>query len=378
MSNKAAQDDNLSPTGHSYANEPTEVALEVLKEGTRRMVRAKVATQAAKRVVDETPAANVLAPPRPPKDGAPGVGEHLGRFLLTDELGRGFSSVVYKAHHKMLDIDVALKVLLDRNLDEKSLECVYRESHLLALLNHPGIIRILDFDKIDNWHIVILEFVDGLALRTLSEQQGQMEATLVIDVILQAAQALRYAHQKGVIHNDIKPANILLMKDGAVKVADLGMAKVVSQGHDLAASTQVCGTPGYISPEMVSQGLRAADHRSDIYSLGVSMFQCLAGRLPFLQEDPYQLMVAHVQEEPPALIELLPKIDIGLATLVACMMSKRPEDRPQNYDQLIDDLKVIQESLEAGASDSHMELFFDQSQAPGDQPAGFLKRLFRR
>jgi len=208
-----------------------------------------------------------------------------------------------------------------------------------------------------------------------------MKPSLVIDVFAQAASALQYAHSKGVVHNDIKPANILLMKEGTVKVADLGMAKVVSQGHDIANSTQVCGTPAYISPEMVSQGLRAADHRSDIYSLGVSMFQCISGQLPFNHTDPYQLMVAHVQEEAPPLTELVKCVDIGLATLVACMMSKRPEDRPQTYRQLLDDLKVIQESLESDDDSSHMEIFFDQTaRAQPEQPQGqgLLNRLFRR
>lgn len=360
---------------------PTEAALEVLKASTRRQERARIATAAYNRLIDETPAAGVLMN-QTSRKGQPGVGDRLGRFHLTAELGRGFSSVVYKAHHAMLDIDVALKVLLDRNLDEKSLACVYRESHLLATLNHPGIIRILDFDRIDDWHIVILEYVDGLSLRTLSEQQGPMKPSLVIDVFEQAAEALEYAHSKGVVHNDIKPANILLMKDGTVKVADLGMAKVVSQGHEIANSTQVCGTPAYISPEMVSQGLRAADHRSDIYSLGVSMFQCLSGQLPFNHTDPYKLMVAHVQEEAPPLTELVKSIDIGLATLVACMMAKRPEDRPQTYRQLLDDLKVIQESLESDDDSTHMEIFFDHSPRRPSQPQpegqGLLNRLFRR
>jgi eukaryotic-like serine/threonine-protein kinase len=358
---------------------PTEAALEVIKASTRRQERARIATAAYNRLIDETPAAGVLTAPPSRKD-QPDVGDRLGRFHLTAELGRGFSSVVYKAHHAMLDIDVALKVLLDRNLDEKSLACVYRESHLLATLNHPGIIRILDFDRIEDWHIVILEYVDGLSLRTLSEQQGPMKPSLVIDVFEQAAEALEYAHSKGVVHNDIKPANILLMKDGTVKVADLGMAKVVSQGHEIANSSQVCGTPAYISPEMVSQGLRAADHRSDIYSLGVSMFQCLSGQLPFNHTDPYQLMVAHVQEEAPPLTDLVKCADIGLATLVACMMAKRPEDRPQTYRQLLDDLKVIQESLENDDDSTHMEIFFDHAPRPQSQPEGqgLLNRLFRR
>lgn len=354
---------------------PTEVALDALREGTRRLQRARVATAAFARMA-ETPAAE-LHPVRHRNDGTPKAGDRLGRFHLVGELGRGFSSVVFKAHHAMLDIDVALKVLLDRKLDEKALASVFREAHLLATLNHPGIIRILDFDRIDDWHIVILEFVDGLSLRTLVEQEGKLAQTLVIDLVRQAAEALRYAHKKGVVHNDIKPANILLTTEGGVKVADLGMAKVVSQGHEIAASTQVCGTPAYISPEMVSHGLRAADHRSDIYSLGVSMFQCLAGRLPFTYEDPYQLMVAHVQEEAPALIEIDPQIDLGLATLVACMMSKRPEDRPQDYGQLIDDLTVIQESLEQVSEDSHLELIFEPRAASEPAP-GILQRLFRR
>ena len=142
---------DFDSTENSRSASPPEPALEVIKASTRRLERARIATAAFARREEETPAAGVMQV-RQHRDDSLKPGMRLGRFHLTAELGSGFSSVVFKAHHAMLDIDVALKVLLDRTLDEKSLACVYRESHLLATLNHPGIIRILDFDRIDDWH----------------------------------------------------------------------------------------------------------------------------------------------------------------------------------------------------------------------------------
>ena len=380
------ESDDLTPTNGSTADSPTQSALHIIggvtKEGTRQVKRQQAVTQAFERMSGSSADRPAQKSADTHNSAVPQPGQQFGRFTLTEELGRGFSSVVFRAHHTMLDIDVALKVLLDRNLDEEALKLVYREAHILATLNHPGIIRILDFDRFSDYHVVILEMVDGLNLRTMVEQEGHLKQSLVIDIVRQAASALRYAHTRGVIHNDIKPANILLTKEGGVKVADLGMAKVVSQGHD-ASSAQVCGTPAYISPEMVTNGLRAADHRSDIYSLGVSMYQCLTGSLPFQHAEPYQLLMKHVNEEAPALTQVDRSIDLGLATLVACMMSKRPEDRPQTYDQLLDDLTVLQESIAAhDDDDSHMELIFEKPAVaePEMTPerASLLQRLFRR
>jgi serine/threonine protein kinase len=377
--------DDLNPSAIP-SESPTQSALRIIdslaKEGARQNKRVQAVTQAFERMSGSSAGRPAQKAPDSRQGAVPQPGQKFGRFTLTEELGRGYSSVVFRAHHTMLDIDVALKVLLDRNLDEESLKLVYREAHILATLNHPGIIRILDFDRFSDYHVVILEMVDGLNLRTMVEQQGRLKQSLVIDIVRQAASALRYAHTRGVIHNDIKPANILLTKEGGVKVADLGMAKVVSQGHD-ASSAQVCGTPAYISPEMVTNGLRAADHRSDIYSLGVSMYQCLTGTLPFKDSDSYQLLMKHVHEEAPALTEIDRTIDLGLATLVACMMSKRPEDRPQTYDQLLDDLTVLQESVDAqDDDDSHMELIFTKPDiaevASNSGRTSFLQKLWRR
>lgn len=279
--------------------------------------------------------------------GGPRSGMRLGRFTLTETLGEGYSAIVFRAHHEMLDIDVALKVLLNRDMGERERRCVYREANLLARLNHPNIIRLLDFDILDGYHVLILEYVDGTSLRSLIDQQEDVDQALLVTMMRQVAVALGYAHGRGVIHNDIKPANILLTREGDVRVADLGMARVlrggsteISGGHSMVA-----GTPAYVSPEMVQRGLAAADHRSDIYSLGVTMYQCLAGRLPFTQPALLELLAAHVGQRPTPLAEVRPAVDESLSTLVDCMMAKNPAERPQSYEELNADLGVIAEAL---------------------------------
>jgi len=324
------------------------------------------------------PPATVMPPL--PDHPRPKLGDRFGRFTLTEELGRGFSSTVFRAHHEMLRIDVALKILLDRQMDKKALDYVYREAHLLATLNHPNVIRILDFDQLNGYHLIVLEFIDGMSLGDMVRQDGRIPPIDLMDIIKQTVTALAYAHKRGVVHNDIKPANIMLTREGDVKVADLGMARVAqhSQTGAAAAGTPlgtpigtpgsgghpvVCGTPAYISPEMITGGLAAADHRSDIYSLGVSMYQCLTGRLPFTAEPgagPYALLMQHVKSEPPDILESMPELEPGLGILIRCMMAKNPADRPQSYDELLADLSVLQEAMEsAGSTASSVAIVFD-------------------
>lgn len=368
-----------------------ETRREQRKEQVARAIDVK--TRSHRSLDPNLPPATVQPPV--PAGAGPKLGDRFGRFTLTEELGRGFSSTVFRAHHEMLRIDVALKILLDTQMDAKALEYVFREAHLLATLNHPNIIRILDFDKLNGYHLIVLEFIDGMSLSDMIRQEGRIPPLDLMDVVKQTVTALSYAHKRGVVHNDIKPANIMLTREGDVKVADLGMARVAHRQPSAPAPGSgghptVCGTPAYISPEMITGGLAAADHRSDIYSLGVSMYQCLTGRLPFTADPgagPYALLLHHVKTEPPDILEALPDLEPGLGILIRCMMAKNPADRPQSYDELLADISVLQEAMEsAGSSASSVALVFDppppsassgQLPLPGqEQKRSWIKRWF--
>lgn len=316
----------------------------------------------------------------------PKVGDRIGKYDLISELGRGFSSIVFRAHHRMLGIDVALKILLRTDQDSEMLSGSYREANLLAQLNHPNITRVLDFDEHGDWHFLVLEYVNGSDVRALIQRAGRVEQLLLVGLIQQTCEGLRYAHQLGVIHCDIKPANLLLTDDGKLKVADLGLAKISGQGQVQtkykSGTTGAGGTPLYIAPEMATGGFDSADHRSDIYSLGVSMYHALTGSPPFMHENPYELVRMHILDPVPALALRCPGLDFSLVALVTCMLAKNPKDRPQSYDEILADLRIISESIStASDDDSSVQLFFrpDGTIAPEDhRTTRFWDKLFKR
>ncbi len=327
------------------------------------------------------------AKPEPDGPTLPEVGDKIGKYSLISELGRGFSSVVFRAHHRMLGIDVALKVLLRKDQDPTLLSQSYREANLLAQLNHANITRVLDFDEHGDWYFLVLEYVDGSDVRDLIMRTGKVDQGTLVGIIQQTCEGLKYAHQLGVIHCDIKPANLLLTADGKVKVADLGLAKISGQGQVKtqykADENAAGGTPLYIAPEMVTGGFVTADHRSDIYSLGVTMYHALAGMPPFSHDNPYEIVRMHVQETPPPLVAQCAGLDPSLVALVTCMLAKDPLERPQSYDEILSDLKIIAESIHSEGSneDSSVQLFFrpDGTIAPQEpRSSRFWDRLFKK
>ena len=362
-------DDN-TPTGNKVIPEidTTERASKFIKSMTERVTRDQ--------------AKSVQSSPT-----LPVVGEKIGKYKLISELGRGFSSVVFRAHHRMLGIDVALKVLLRKDQDAELLSQSYREANLLAQLNHPNITRVLDFDEHGDWYFLVLEYVDGSDVRDLIHRAGKVDQGTLVGLIQQTCEGLKYAQQLGVIHCDIKPANLLLTADGKVKVADLGLAKISGQGQvktKYKSDTNAAGgTPLYIAPEMVTGGFTAADHRSDIYSLGVTMYHALAGVPPFTHDNPYEVVRMHVQDPAPSLLTHCTGLDSSLVALVTCMLAKDPLERPQSYDEILADLKIIAESIhnEGSEENSSVQLFFcpDGTIAPKKTASdSFWNRLFKK
>jgi serine/threonine protein kinase len=216
------------------------------------------------------------APPSPAE-----LAQHFPQLEILEYLGRGGMGVVYKARQKSLNRVAALKLLApERVSDTRFAERFAREAQALAQLSHPNIVTIYDFGQAGGFYFLLMEFVDGVNLRELLRER-KLEPAEALAIVPPICEALQYAHEHGIVHRDIKPENLLLDKDGRAKIADFGIAKMLGTPSSQVgmAETQVVGTPQYMAPEQRSEP-QAADHRADIYSLGVVLYELLTGELP--------------------------------------------------------------------------------------------------
>jgi serine/threonine protein kinase len=269
----------------------------------------------------------------PGKRGRPKVGDRLGKCLLVEQVGKGASSIVFRAQHRTLDITVAVKVLVtDQAADPSVRKLLNREARLLARLDHPHIVRVLDYEDDGPFPYLILDFVEGMSLADLIQQSGRVHRERAVAIITQAAKGLAVASSIGIIHRDVKPANILVARDGTAKLTDLGLGAMTegSTGesrHDLGLSsgkgTRLVGTVAYMSPEQATGGT-TIDFRSDMYSLGATLYHAVCGRPPFTGTNPMEVMVKHVQEAPAPPEQLAPDVGRGLSAVILRMLEKTP------------------------------------------------------
>jgi len=271
------------------------------------------------------------------------VGKTLGRYKVVSRIARGGMATVYKAWHPGLGRYVALKVLLPVFAqDEEFVKRFKQEAWAVAELDHPNIVRIYDAGKSGGYHYIAMEYFDGGSLKDLLDRQGgrPLDLTTVLQIVRQIASALDYAHRRGIIHRDIKPSNILLTKDGRVVLADLGIAKAVA-GAKLTKSLVRMGTPEYMSPEQ-GKG-EEVDQRTDIYSLGVVIYEMLTGRVPFKGDIPWAVIHQHIYEMPPPLRSLNPRLPEGVAMVVHKALAKRPCERYSTAGELVQALEAASE-----------------------------------
>ena len=262
----------------------------------------------------------------------------LGHYDIVAELGRGGMGVVYKGHESSLNRYVAIKVLADSLAhDEGVKERFLREARSMAALNDPHIIQIYYIGEDDGQPFFVMEFVEGESLGTLLKREHKVPVGPAAKIIHQTALGLSTAHDKGVIHRDIKPGNLMVSSRGTIKIADFGIA-LSSQdlSKKLTSTGEFVGTPGYLSPE-VCLG-KVVDQRSDIFSLGIVLFEMLAGRMPFTDESPLGLMLEVVRAEIPDVRELNNDVDEQIAWILSKMIAKEPVDRYQSCHELAADL----------------------------------------
>ncbi len=262
------------------------------------------------------------------------------RYELGPRIGRGGMADVFLARDLLLDREVALKVLFPEHaVDPNFVERFRREAQAVAGLNHPNIVAVYDWGQTGNTYFMAMEYVKGRTLAAVLRQQTRFTARNAAMVAGHIAGALAYAHRNNVVHRDIKPANILMGDNGDVKVADFGIARALDAGHDagLTQDGAVMGTATYFSPEQAKgEGL---DLRSDLYSLGVVLYELLTGRAPFIGESALATAYKQVNEMPPSIRSLVSDVPTPLEAIVAKCMTKNAEMRYASADQLRDDLR---------------------------------------
>ncbi len=283
-------------------------------------------------------------PSRPdPAGDSPLSGKKLGEYQLLRRLGRGGMSEVYLAEQQSLRRKVAFKVLKsDLAEDEAFVRRFHKEAQAAAALVHANIVQIHEVGCIDGVHYIAQEYVPGQSLAQYLARHGAVDVELAISILFQVTSALGRAGDQGIIHRDIKPANIMLSSTGEVKVADFGLARITSdtEGVDATQVGITMGTPLYMSPEQ-AEG-EGVDPRSDIYSLGVTAYQMIAGRPPFEGETALSIAVQHLKREPEPLGELRPGLPEPLVEIVHRMLKKEPASRFQSAAELLQELRALE------------------------------------
>ncbi len=266
--------------------------------------------------------------------------QRYGKCVIEREIGRGARSIVYLAWHEGLQIPVAIKVMRkEGDSDEQQFsERFMREARIAAQLTHPNMVRVYDCGETEDSYYLVLEYIDGESCKDRMESSGGFDVQTTVQIIREVADGLNYATAKGIIHRDVKPENIMIDKGGNARIADLGLAKEVVPGTGSAtADGDVLGTPYYMSPEQVRQP-GDVDFRSDIYSLGATMYHMLTGTVPFEAPTPFEIMTMHLNEPLTPPQQRMPDLPEALCDIITRAMAKEPQSRYQSYADLIRDL----------------------------------------
>jgi len=279
------------------------------------------------------------------KRGESMIGKILGnRYEIVEKIGGGGMALVYKAKCKLLNRYVAVKVLRPEFInDEEFINKFRRESQAAASLSHPNIVSIYDVGAEDNIYYIVMEYVNGKTLKQLIREKGKLSADETLDIAIKIAEALNHAHENHIVHRDIKPHNILVTEDGMVKVTDFGIARAATTST-VTNTSNVIGSVHYFSPEQARGGY--TDEKSDIYSLGVVMYEMITGRVPFQGDSPISVALKHIQEdiEPPSYVDSsIPK---SIDTIIMKCVQKDQSLRYSDAKSLLNDLKKAKNSDE--------------------------------
>lgn len=295
------------------------------------------------------------------------IGRRVGPYEIRSIIGRGGMATVYRAYQASLNRDVAIKLLPPFMAQDEHFVARFRQEALAAgALSHPNILRIYDADTYQGQHYIVMDYVTG---GTLSDrmQRGPMPPDQAADIVAQIADALDHAHRRGVVHRDIKPSNILLDEEGRPLLADFGIAQAMTSGPRLTQTNTSVGTPEYMSPEQ-SEGLRV-DGRSDLYSLGIALYQMLTGRVPFQGNTPVATLYQVVHQPPPPIRMIAPGVPEYLESIVMRALAKNPDARFQTGKEMAQALRQRRIVAPSPVDPAHAETRLIGAPAPLQAPA---------
>jgi serine/threonine-protein kinase len=279
------------------------------------------------------------APTAPP----PEIGTVVGTFVLQEKLGEGVSCHVFRGWDQSRSHPVALKILNWANVYDRAaaMKQLRMEAMALARVKHPLVVRFLDFGFDPRWPYLVTEFFEGRPLGELLRSGGALPPAWALYLVSQMADALGAVWQAGLVHRDIKPDNILVGPNGNAKLIDFGLAKSDAlEATRERSGPEMAGTAAYLAPEQAKDA-SAVDHRADIYSLGVTLYEALTGRLPFEGRNRVQVIFQHLNTPPVPPVERAEGIPPLLSDLCLWMLAKNPDDRPQNYEELRQALNTV-------------------------------------
>ena len=276
------------------------------------------------------------------------VGEVLlDRYELEELVGSGGMSSVYRAHDRLLDRTVALKVLHEHQMqDPESVERFRREARSAAVLSHPNVVTVIDRGEQDGRQFIVFEYVDGENLKRLIQRESPLPVATALELAVQVARGLSFAHRSGLVHRDVKPQNVLLNGDRQAKVTDFGIARSLDVKRGMTETGTVLGTSDYIAPEQ-AQGLHV-DEQTDVYSLGIVLYELLTGDVPFPGENFVAVAMRHINEPPPSVRAVRPEVSPRLDAAVQRAMAKDPADRFPTMADFGRELEACAGDTEAG------------------------------
>jgi len=259
----------------------------------------------------------------------------IKNYKILREIGKGGMGIVYKALNIETQKTYAIKVLPANMVDRSTVERFTREAQAMARLRHPNLVAVLDMGMTEGQHYYVMEFIDGETVRSLIKEKGALSLDVALKIILKTADALNYTHGEGIIHRDVKPGNIMVTKEGLVKLMDFGLVKIPGVTK-VTGSGSTVGTAEYMSPEQIYG--EEIDTRSDIYSLGVTIYEMLTGEVPFKADTLQATLMKHKYEPPPPLRNINPQIPEEIERIVMKALSKNVSTRYQKVQELIDDI----------------------------------------
>ena len=276
------------------------------------------------------------------------VGETIAeRYELEEVVGHGGMSTVYKAHDSLLERNVALKVLHQQyNEDEDFVERFKREARSVAQLQHPNIVTVIDRGEEAGRQYIVFEFIDGENLKELVVRKGRLGLRDALEVAHEVARGLAFAHDHGLVHRDVKPQNVLLNGDGHAKVTDFGIARSLDVDHGVTQPGTILGTSNYIAPEQASG--RPVDAHTDVYSLGIVMYEMLTGELPFPGESFVAVAMKHIQEPSPNVLDVRGDLPLRVAEMIDRALEKDPEHRFPTMDAFAAEIEANLAELDRG------------------------------